>query len=70
MPEHRIPRARLDEDLRKLRRFDREEFVSVTYEGDTAIVITQPITTVETRNPADEVSEVEFPDFAAKRTTP
>ena len=48
MPEHRIPRAHLDEDLRELERHEGERVESVTYDGDFAVVRTSFIT-LETR---------------------
>jgi hypothetical protein len=46
MPIHRIPRAHLDEDLVELRKTG-ETVVSIVYEGDTAVVLTE--SGIETR---------------------
>ena len=47
MPIHRIPRAHLDEDLIELRRTG-ETVVSVSVDGDVAVVVTEFVG-VETR---------------------
>lgn len=47
MPTHKIPRAHLEEDLKVLHR-EGERQVSISYEGDFALVETEWIT-IETR---------------------
>lgn len=47
MPIHRIPRARLDEDLVELRKTG-EKVVTITNDGDIVVVVTE-YTGVETR---------------------